>query len=94
MLRFFLSIVYLVARIAVLSLSDNFTLAQNIKTSESVKSSLGAKLDSQMHQLAAKGISGVLFVAKDGQIVLNQGYGLVNKENKTPYFAGTVFDIG
>jgi hypothetical protein len=36
----------------------------------SVKSELGAKLDTRMRQVAEKSFSSVLFVAKDGQIVL------------------------
>lgn len=59
-----------------------------------VKGNLGAKLDGQMRQLTEKGFSGVLLVAKDGQIVLDKGYGLANKENKTPYTAETVFTVG
>ncbi|HEX5706728.1 MAG TPA: serine hydrolase domain-containing protein, partial [Pyrinomonadaceae bacterium] len=59
-----------------------------------VKGNLGAKLDSQMRQLTDKGFSGVLLVAKDGQIVLDKGYGLANRENKTPYTAETVFTVG
>lgn len=64
------------------------------KSKNSASGELGAKLDSQMRQLAAKDFSGVLFVAKDGQIVLNNGYGLANKEDKIAYSADTVFDIG
>ncbi|HSK73496.1 MAG TPA: serine hydrolase domain-containing protein [Pyrinomonadaceae bacterium] len=64
------------------------------KSKNIVRGELSAKLDSQMQQLAGKGFSGVLFVVKDGQIVLNNGYGLANKEDKIPYSADTVFDIG
>jgi CubicO group peptidase (beta-lactamase class C family) len=70
-----------------------FVTAQQ-KSKNVVNGELGAKLDSQMQQLVAKGFSGVLFIAKDGQIVLNNGYGLANKENKTSYSADTIFDIG
>lgn len=69
-------------------------IAAQQKSKNAASGELGAKLDSQMRQLAEKGFSGVLFVAKDGQIVLNNGYGLANKEDKIPYSADTVFDIG
>jgi CubicO group peptidase (beta-lactamase class C family) len=59
-----------------------------------VKGELGTKLDTQMRQVADKGFSGVLFVAKDGQIVLEKGYGLADRENKTTYSPKTVFDVG
>jgi CubicO group peptidase (beta-lactamase class C family) len=67
---------------------------QENQSKDTLQGDLGTKLDSQMRQLAEKGFSGALFVAKDGQIVLNNGYGLANKENATPYSADTVFDIG
>ena len=59
-----------------------------------VKSNLGVKLDGQMRDITQKGFSGVLFVAKDGQIVLEKGYGFANSKNKTPYTAETVCTVG
>jgi CubicO group peptidase (beta-lactamase class C family) len=69
-------------------------VAQQNPSKGIVKSNLGVKLDGQMQQITKKGFSGVLFVAKDGQIVLEKGYGLANRENKTPYTAETVFTVG
>ncbi len=57
----------------------NLAAAQQNQSKEVVKGELGVKLDGQMRQLAEKGFSGVLFVAKDGQIVLGKGYGAANK---------------
>jgi CubicO group peptidase (beta-lactamase class C family) len=94
MLKFFLSIIYLLVITAVLAIPDGFILAQAIQPTQSVKDSLGTKLDNQMRQLAEKGFSGIVFVAKNGRIELNKGYGLANKEKKAPYSAETVFDIG
>jgi CubicO group peptidase (beta-lactamase class C family) len=76
----------------VLSLSNISGAAQ--QTSKNNGGELGTKLDAQMREIAEKGFSGVLFVAKDGKIVLDKGYGLADRENKTPYSADTVFDIG
>lgn len=70
------------------------TITAQQRSENNVKGELGTKLDSQMQQLAEKGFSGVLFVAKDNQIVLNKGYGLANRESKITYNADTVFDIG
>jgi len=73
----------------------NFSLAAAQQKSKNiVNEGLSAKLDNQMQQLAEKGFSGVLFIAKEARIVLDKGYGLANKENKTPYNPQTVFDTG
>ncbi|MBK8465373.1 MAG: beta-lactamase family protein [Chloracidobacterium sp.] len=69
-------------------------VAQQNKSTGIVQSNLGVKLDGLMQQLTQKGFSGVLFVAEDGQIVVEKGYGLANRENKTPYTAETVFTVG
>jgi CubicO group peptidase (beta-lactamase class C family) len=94
MLKFFLSIIYLFVITAVLAFPDRFILAQAIQPIQSVKDSLGTKLDNQMRQIAEKGFSGIVFVVKNGHIEFDKGYGLANKEKKTPYSAETVFDIG
>lgn len=38
--------------------------------------------------------AGTFLVAKDGEIILEQGYGYADREKKIPYTAETVFDIG
>ena len=55
---------------------------------------LGAQLDARMRQIAAKGFSGALLIAKDGRIALASGYGLADRERKFAYSSETVFDIG
>ncbi|MFN2393890.1 MAG: hypothetical protein ABR566_18260, partial [Pyrinomonadaceae bacterium] len=70
MLKFFLSIIYLFVITAVLAFPDRFILAQAIQPTQSVKDSLGTKLDNQMRQIAEKGFSGIVFVAKNGHIEL------------------------
>ncbi len=69
-------------------------LAQESSTPGIVHGDLGAKLDGQMGLIAEKGFSGVLLVAKNGQIVLEKGYNLANREDKTAYTAQTVFTVG
>lgn len=80
--------------VCVLVFVYSMAAAQQNPSKGLVKGDLGAKLDGQMRQLTDKGFSGVLLVAKDGQIVLEKGYGLANRENKTPYTAETVFTVG
>ncbi len=59
-----------------------------------VEGPLGRKLDGHMSKRAQAGFSGVLLVAKDGEVVLAKGYGLANREKQIPFTSRTVFDIG
>lgn len=53
------------------------------------------QIDTYFSQLvAAQGFSGAVLVAKSGEVVLHQGYGLARDTGKTPVTANTVFDIG
>jgi CubicO group peptidase (beta-lactamase class C family) len=80
--------------LGVLIFGFNLGAAQQNQSKGIVNDELGVTLDGQMRQLAEKGFSGVLFVAKDGKIVLDKGYGAANKEKQIPYSPETVFDIG
>jgi CubicO group peptidase (beta-lactamase class C family) len=59
-----------------------------------VRGELGERLQVHMSKLAEGGFSGVLLVAKDGQVVIAKGYGLANREKQLPFTSGSVFDIG
>jgi CubicO group peptidase (beta-lactamase class C family) len=59
-----------------------------------VSGELGAKLDGHLAQIVPKGFSGAFLIAKNGKVLLEKGYGLANRENKTSYAPETVFDIG
>jgi CubicO group peptidase (beta-lactamase class C family) len=59
-----------------------------------VKGELGQKLDGYLAELADKGTSGAYLVAKDGEVLLANGYGLANREKNIPVTPDTVFDIG
>ncbi len=61
---------------------------------DKVEGPLGRKLDEHMKMRAETGFSGVLLVAKDGNIVIAKGYGLANREKQIPFTSRTVFDIG
>ncbi len=54
----------------------------------------GENLDQYLSRLEALGFSGAVLVAKDGKVVLHKGYGLADREKKTPYTPETVFDVG
>lgn len=72
----------------------NAVFAQKSPANGLVKGALGAKLDNQLQEITGKGFSGVLLIAKDGQVVLEKGYGLANREDKITYAPKTVFTVG
>lgn len=53
-----------------------------------------ARLDSVMAAAQASGFSGVVRVERQGQVLLERGYGLANREAGIPFTAGTVVQIG
>ncbi|WP_282042848.1 serine hydrolase [Winogradskyella flava] len=52
------------------------------------------KIDNYLSQGVAKGFSGSVLVARQGEIILHKGYGMADKENKIPYKITTVSTIG
>jgi len=67
--------------------------AVTISGRDEVHGPLGEALDRYLSQLEVFGFSGSALVAKDGQVVLNKGYGLADRAAKRPYTASTIFDI-
>lgn len=53
-----------------------------------------AALDSALRSLEAKGFSGVVRVDRGGTTLLEKGYGLANRADKTPFSPSTVVQIG
>ena len=51
-------------------------------------------LADRMQEEAANGFSGVLLVARDGEIVFHEGYGYADREKKIPITPETIFAIG
>ncbi len=52
------------------------------------------KIDSYLEASSKNGFSGVVLVAKKGEVVLSKGYGWADRENKIPNSPTTVFNIG
>jgi len=52
------------------------------------------RVDDYLTRLVPYGFSGAVLVAKDGQVVLEKGYGLADREGKRPYTADMVSCIG
>lgn len=51
-------------------------------------------LDEFLQRTSAFGFSGAILIAKDNKIVLHRGYGLADREKRTPITTETLFDIG
>jgi CubicO group peptidase (beta-lactamase class C family) len=61
---------------------------------EIVKGGLGDKLDRYLTRITPFGFSGALLVAKDGEVVLNKGYGMAIREKGIGNSSETVFSTG
>jgi CubicO group peptidase (beta-lactamase class C family) len=61
---------------------------------DSATAELGAELRRYLDTTEPLGFSGAFLVARGRDVILHEGYGLADRENRTPYAAGTVFDIG
>ena len=70
-----------------------FTSALHAQSSDE-ENTFKYRFDSYLSKGVNNGFSGAVLVAKRGEILLSKGYGLANKEKKTPNTTTTVFDIG
>ena len=52
------------------------------------------KIDNYLNAGTANGFSGSVLIAKKGEIILNKGYGLADKESNKPYTPTTISTIG
>ena len=52
------------------------------------------KIDTYLNNGTANGFSGAMLVIKEGELIINRGYGLANKDSKTLNNPNTIFDIG
>ncbi|HEX8141307.1 MAG TPA: serine hydrolase domain-containing protein [Pyrinomonadaceae bacterium] len=59
-----------------------------------IKGETGAKLDQLLTRYAMYGFSGTVLAARNGEIILNRGYGLADRERSLPNTTETVFAIG
>jgi len=61
---------------------------------EIVEGDVGKKLDMYLTRITPFGFSGALFVAKDGKVILNKGYGMAIRSDNVPNTSETVFSTG
>jgi len=59
-----------------------------------VEGEVAKKLDSYLTRITPFGFSGALFVAKDGKVILNKGYGLAIRSENVANTSETVFSTG
>lgn len=59
-----------------------------------VRGALGSKLDTYLTRITPFGFSGAVLVAKNGEVILNKGYGTAIRSSDTRNDANTIFSIG
>jgi CubicO group peptidase (beta-lactamase class C family) len=52
------------------------------------------KIDTYLSNGATSGFSGAILVIQEGELIINKGYGLANKDTKTLNNPNTIFDVG
>jgi len=52
------------------------------------------KIDNYLSNGTTNGFSGAILVIKEGELIINKGYGFANKDSKTLNNPNTIFDIG
>ncbi|MFD2824633.1 serine hydrolase [Lacinutrix iliipiscaria] len=70
------------------------TLSTLSTHSQTTNKELFNRVDSYLESSANNGFSGVVLVAKKGEVILSKGYGWADRENKIPNAPATVFNIG
>ena len=70
------------------------TLSTLSTHSQTTNKELFNRVDSYLESSENNGFSGVVLVAKKGEIILSKGYGWADRENKIPNSPATVFNIG
>ena len=60
-------------------LVSSIAIAQN----QNQSSTLYSKIDNHLESASKNGFAGAITVIKNGNIVINKGYGLANKNNQT-----------
>ncbi len=81
-------------RVALTALAMMIASAAATSSAQVVRGEAAARVDAYLTRLVPYGFSGAVLVAKDGQVILEKGYGLADRENKVPYTADMVSCIG
>jgi len=68
--------------------------AQAPPAAGTVQGDAARRVDDYLTRLVPYGFSGAVLVAREGQVILEKGYGLADREGKRPYTADMVSCIG
>jgi CubicO group peptidase (beta-lactamase class C family) len=71
-------------------LVSSISIAQN----QNPSSTLYSRIDNHLESAAKNGFAGAITVIKKGNLIINKGYGLANKNTQTQNNPNTIFDIG
>ncbi len=71
-----------------------FPAPASSQTGEIIRGEEGRALDGYLSRLEGVGFSGVVLAARDGQVILEKGYGYADREADRSVTAATVFTIG
>ena len=80
--------------LSIVALASACKAQQPAAGSSIVKLPLGAQIDSALKQAERDNFSGVALVAKNGEVILQKGYGLANRAEQIPMTAETIVQIG
>jgi len=58
------------------------------------KEPVRSKINRYLQEGVSNGFSGAILISEKGEILLNEGYGLANKDGQIPNSSKTIFDIG
>ena len=71
-----------------------FALSLQGQKASVVLGDMGHAIDQYMSRTVPFGFSGALLVAKDGELLLNKGYGYADRNNKVKNTSSTIFSTG
>jgi CubicO group peptidase (beta-lactamase class C family) len=77
-----------------LVLAAALVVAGRSPAADVVQGDVGTRIDTYLTRLVPFGWSGAVLVARDGEIVLNKGYGVANRAQHRPWTSDTVGNIG
>jgi CubicO group peptidase (beta-lactamase class C family) len=75
-------------------LTASLVVASATPPADVVQGEVGTRMDTYLTRLVPFGWSGAVLVARDGEVVLNKGYGLANRAQHLPWTSDTVGNIG
>lgn len=73
---------------------DRSRKSPSSKSDKTIRGQLGHKIDDYLKRTVPFGFSGAILVAKNGEIILENGYGLADRARRVPITPDTIFYVG